>query len=236
MTKQLNVTFDASTSPRFPVYFKYSGQFHPQPAYIYLDLRDGECGADYNGEIGSIPTTQWLDQVLCFKINPETRADDIADLIEKHSEDFQAILDDSSIEWDGNNNRGVFGEKATEILKKLNYFVGGNPEGFQEYIETTMIDAEYLPDWLQGNIFPKDNQSVEEFADELFSMDGENDMYFSDEFQCSETILSHLCDIWAEHLYSGHELPKLVAKHLIEQGTCDDSQWMDELIEFANQD
>lgn len=231
----LNVTFDLENSPRFPVYLKYGGQHQAQPAYLYLDLRDGECGAGYNGEIGSTPLLQWHSIVLTFPIAAETMAAGISDLIESHKEAFQVILDDSKIEWDGNNNAGKFGDKATEELVKLGFFMdenGANPEGTQSYDSlVTMIDSDYFPEWLGDTI--DTNHDLESLAETLINVDGEGGCYFSDDMNSSDAILYELKHVWSERLYSGDDIPQEVAQYLLDDGFCDDSQWVDELKEFA---
>ena len=233
----LNITFKNNVdTPRFPVHCQYGGQHQPQPAYIYLDLRDGDCGADYNGEMGSTPCLQWHNIFLTFPISAETMADQIEELINSNADKFQAILDDSEIEWDGNNNVGKFGETATEILTELAFFVGDdgyNPDGIQSFDSLlTMIDSSYFEEWLGDTI--ESDYDLESLSESLVLMDGEGDCYFTDEMKDSNAILCQLKHIWSEKLYSGHDIPKEVAQYLLNDGSCDDSQWLDELNEFAN--
>jgi hypothetical protein len=230
----LNITFNAENTTRFPVYCEHGGQYQPQPAYLYLDLRNGECSADYNGEIGSTPIIHWQNIVLTFPIAAETSADDIQALIEQHSEDFQAILSGSTVEWDGSNNVGTFNENAKAILEKLNFFGEGDPEAIQSYDNiSTIINSAYFEEWLQDNIFPSEHETVDSFAEELYLCDGNENAYFSESMNSKDAILSSLIDIWAEQLYSGNDIPATVAQYLIKQSTCEDSQWLTELNEFA---
>jgi hypothetical protein len=233
----LNIVSTANTS-RFPVYCKYSGQYSAQPAYIYLDLRNGECGADYNSQTGSTPFSHWLNNVLIFPINAQTRGSEIIQIIEDRKEDFQAILDDSSIEWDGNNNVGKFGDNSKVLLRKLGFQVNEDPvdpEGFQSYGSIGgMIDSEYLPDWLGDDIYPATNETPESFANRLHLCDGDDNYWFSDDMNSPDEILAALRHMWADDLYAGNDLPKIAAQHLLDIGTCDESQWLDELNQFAN--
>lgn len=233
----LNITFtNDENTDRFPIYCKYGGQHQAQPAYLFLDLRNGDCGADYNGEMGSTPVTHWHNIVLTFAIDSATTASNIESLIEARKEDFQAILDDSEIEWDGNNNVGKFGDKAKCILERLCFFEGKewNPEAVQSFDSlTTMIDEEYFQEWVQDNLFPDSLTTPEEHAEELLTRDGDNDAYFSNGLNSSDSILSSLVSLWADRLYSGDDLPQHIAQYLVEQGTCDDSQWLEELNKFA---
>jgi hypothetical protein len=230
----LDIIFNAENTTRFPVYCQYGGQHQPQSAYLYLDLRDGECGADYNGEMGSIPIVQWQKIVLTFPIAAETRGDDIQALLEKHSDDFQAILNGSTIEWDGSNNVGTFNDNAKVILEKLGFLGEGNLEAIQDYANvSTIINSAFFEEWLSDNIFPNESETVESFAEELHQCDGDENAYFSESMNSKDAILSSLSGIWVEQLYSGNDIPENVAKYLIQEGTCDDSQLLAELKEFA---
>lgn len=226
----LNITFNAETSGRFPVYCKYQDRYQEQPAYIVLDLETGECNADYNSEIGGTPEPIWNGCILTFRLSPSATADEIESIIENHAEEFQNILDGSSVEWDGSNWVGQLNEDALSICESLNKC----SEGFWLDCNSSIIDNDYFVDWLQDGIYPHSGQTPEDFAEYLWSLDGEGDCYFSDDMNNPDSILSALRDVWAERLYAGYDLPKDVAQHLIEEGTCDDSQWMDELKEFAN--
>lgn len=230
----LNITFkNDDTTPRFPVYHKYGGQFQPQPAYIFLDLRDGECGADYNGEMGSVPVVQWHNIVLTFPISAETKADQIEQIINDNAEKFQAILDDSEVVWDGSNNVGSFGEKTTALLSELGFYADGNPEGLQSYdSQVCMIDEEYFAEWVSD--ISLQNYDLDSLAEDLHNCDGDGNAYFTDSMNSKNAIYTQLLDIWAERLYSGYDVPKEVAQTLLDEGKCDESAWVEELKEFAN--
>jgi hypothetical protein len=146
--------------------------------------------------MGSTPVLQWHNIVLTFTISGQTRSDDIESLISTNKENFQLILDDSSIEWNNSNNVGRFGDKATETLQKLGFFADSNPEGLQSYSDIScMIDSEYFPDWIQDHLYPNKGQSPHEFAEQLHSHDGDNNYYFSDDMNSADSILSSLCGI-----------------------------------------
>lgn len=226
----LNIVFKAADqTERFPLYRKYPGQFEPQKAYIFLDLESGECGADYSGEIGNaIPSRQWHNIVLTFAISPYYMADKIESVINDNAEFFQALLDNSAVEWDGNNYRGkITDEKLNERVMEWDMLCqgfdcdeGGMIEDLAEYLQCT-------PDLENG-------QTVDQLADDILSNDGDNGYYFTDSLNSVEAIKSELLDMWADGLYSGNEISKNVAQCLIAEGVCDDSQWMDELHEFAD--
>lgn len=222
----LNIKFDASTAKRFPVYAHFAGQCMPQPAYLELDIRDGSLDADYSGEIGNgVPGAVWHDLILRFKLMPETTADQIESIIKDNSELFQKILDGAEPVWNGSNWIGEFTDEVTEILQSID-----QQELFVCEAEGGMIE---LAEWIEDKPFPTAGQSVEQFAQDVIDTDGLNGFYFQEDYDI-ETLLSQLRDIWADMLYSGKDIPAMVAQHLIEHGTCDDSAWMEELREFAN--
>lgn len=232
-TKKLNVTFDAIDSDRFPVYCKYPLQCQAQPAFIELDIETGECTADYNRKIGNaIPFSVWHNRKLRFSIAPEMRNNEIAELIDSLKDEFQKILNGASVEWDGSNNIGRFNDESQRCLDDLN-------EAFSQcyfgIAESSMINEESFADWLGDDVFPSTGQSVEEFADKLYSLDGESDCWFSDNINSPDAILSQLKCVWTEnHLYQYDSLPQDVAKHLLDDGYCDDSYWLDELKRFTS--
>lgn len=221
----LNILFDASTAKRFPVYAQYPGQHSPQPAYVELDIRDGSLIADYSGEIGNaVPSAVWHSLVLRFKLAPETTAGQIEKIISDKKGLFQSILDGSESHWDGRNWVGKFTEEAQESIASIN-----EGDAFMFDLEGGMID---LAQWIEDKPFPEDGQTIEQFAQGVIDSDGQNGYYFR-ETPDLDSMLSDLRDIWANLLYSGDDIPAIVAQHLIEHGTCDDSQWMDELRDFA---
>lgn len=205
---------------RFPVYCKYPQQFRPQPAYITLDIRTGEIDADYSGEIGGgMSFDVFHNIVIRAPINPETTADQITEIINDNLDLFQKILDASEVVWDGSNYVGRTDYELYELTEI----------GFQRY-EGGIIN---LAEWIQNDPFPADGVTVEQFAQEALDSE-DNGYYFLREMTVDE-MLSDLRSIWADMLYSGKDIPKAVAQYLLETGECDDSQWMDELKEFANQ-
>ncbi len=225
--QKLNITFkNDENTPRFPIHCQYGGQYSPQPAYIFLDLRNGECGADYNGEIGSTPVLQWHGIILTFEINAGLTADTIEQLIEDSKADFQAILDGSSVDWDGNNNVGVLNESARSIYNQIN-----ESEIFNNFQSEIISD---LVEYLQDEVFPSAGQSIEDFVEEVYERNGDNGYFFADSLDSEDEILASLRFIWADDLYSGNDISSDIARHLIKHGTCDESAWLEELNEFAN--
>ncbi|WP_276681533.1 hypothetical protein [Thalassolituus oleivorans] len=222
----LNIKFEASTANRFPVYAKYEGQHQPQPAFLELDIRDGSLTADYSGEIGNaVPVDVWNNLILRFTLQPETTAEEIERIIEENKETFQGILNGAESEWNNSNWVGKFTDETQEIINELSQL-----EPFACETQGGLVE---LAEWIADKKFPSAGQSVEDFAEDVISSDGNDGFYFENPYNL-ESMLSDLRDVWADALYSGDEIPAQVAKHLIEHGTCNDSQWMEELKEFAN--
>ena len=76
-----------------PLYVKYPGQAQPQRAFVYLDLRTGEAGADWDPEIGnSVPADVWHGDVLRWPISPSLTADEINDLLHELEPHIRRLL------------------------------------------------------------------------------------------------------------------------------------------------
>lgn len=204
---------------RFPVYCKYAQQFYAQPAFITLNIENGEIDADYSSLTGGVPFDVFHGLVIRFPINPESTADQIGAIIEDNAALFQSILDKSSVEWKNGNKVGIVDYDLSELTDI----------GFQTYQEGGIID---MAQWIENDPFPAEGQSVTEFAQGILETDGQ-DGYFFQENMTADDILCELRTIWANHLYSGEELPKSVAQYLLDTGECDDSAWLDELRDFS---
>jgi len=219
---ELDIIFDAETAGRFPVYCKYAHNCLVQKAYVTLDIRDGECDADYATQHGSTSADMFHSLVLTFNINPETTADKIAALIEEHKEEFQAILDDSEQHWDGSNWIGKFGDNARRIINKLGGTVCGEnedlePDGLQPFgSESAMIDDDYFCDWVNDALYPQDQTPVD-LARELLALDGENDCYFSDSMNSEDAILSSLEECWVRDVQNDDvsKMSVVIAKYVL---------------------
>jgi len=200
----------------FPVYAKYPQQVNAQPAFITLDTRDGEIDADYSGEIGNgLPADVWNGIVIRFPINCMSTTSEIDTMIADCLADFQAVLDCE----DG------------EELESLKYDIERKLAAGSETSICTL--AEYLA---YESEYPDENQSIEAFAADLLDGNGDNNVWFSPELDSADHVIDALLDMWADTLYAGDDLPALAAQALLADGRCADSQWMDELREFAGQD
>lgn len=225
---KLEIKFNAATAKRFPVYKKYRGQILEQKAFLSLDLRDGTLLADYDSTIGdSVPKDVWNDIILRFKLEPQTTAGRIEQIINENKELFQAILDDSKVILVNGDHKGYLGKRARDLFDSRS---DGSLFRFLTGYDGGIID---LAQWIEDKPFPANGQSLESFAQQIIDTDGLNDFYFLEPYTI-DSLLSDLRDIWASMLYAGETIPNQVAQHLIAHGTCDDSQWLDELREFAS--
>ena len=214
---KITVNFDAKSATRFPVYCKYDGEINPQTAFISLDLRNGSVDADYSGEIGGgLPADVWNREVLRFSINPMTHRDDIETLINSHSEDFTKLLE-------------LYQSEEFEQISELDSDL--NEKIFQDGIENYMIDD--VAEWVMNGGWPEQETTLKTYIEEVLAADGEGDHFLPEEFLDKENLKETILLAWADHLYSDQDIPSHVAKILLDEGTCSDSQWMDELREFA---
>lgn len=127
------------------VYRHYAGTLRPQAAYVYLDLRNGECGAECNREKSPVPSEQIFDLKLVFPICASTEQCKISELIERHSADFQSILDDTEIVSAGSDRVGKFGADASKILHRLGYKICANK--FLDFGADFPSSKNYFIDW-----------------------------------------------------------------------------------------
>ena len=101
------------------LYCRYAGSYEEQPAYIALDLVDGELYADYRATDGT-PGRVWLGQVRTWSIPPLV-ADAANALLERIAPLAQRILDGSSIEVDPRTGDpvGVLDDDAAEAEREI---------------------------------------------------------------------------------------------------------------------
>lgn len=225
----LNVNFDHENASNFPVYCKYDGQFEPQYAYLALDIRTGELSADYNGNIGGGCTfDEFHNLVLRFTLPAMAHKDFIAEQIDENSTLFQKVLNGADVVWNDSNWVGSFDESARKALDKLE----DNFEHRQSYDDERYI-IDDLAEWLSGDNFSQEGESLEDFAKQLLSFDGDNGGYFDESFNDLDSMKEAVLDIWENDLYSGEDLPQHIAQQLIEHERGLDSKWVEELKEFA---
>ncbi|WP_111639977.1 hypothetical protein [Marinomonas shanghaiensis] len=222
MTTQLTIVFNPESAHRFPVYRKYPQEIQAQLAFISLDIRTGEINADYSRETDNAASAAvWHSPELRFPINPETPANQIAEVIGDNSEKFQTILDGATEEWDGNNYVGRFTDEALSIIESLD---------LESNFDGGIID---IATWIETQLFPNENQSIKAFAQEV--ADSEDNGYLFEREPTLEWMLDQLEGVWIEYLVAGHELPITVAGFILDRGNYPDA-WEDELREFAYPD
>jgi hypothetical protein len=199
---------------------------HPWPAYIVLDLDSGGLDADYTTATNSVPADVYHNRKIRFEIECTIHVDDLKFFCEDHAESFQAILDDSEIVWNDSNHVGKLGVEAnkhvdliTKALEELRREEGGIISDLSSFVESDI-------DW--------DNPAIK-VAKDIFSYDGTDDFYFSDQLNSVYLILSAVLDMWAEKLYAGDDLTITQLEELIGYGACEGSEWQQVLLDRAGE-
>ncbi len=187
---KLDITFNADTSERFPVYAKYGNNDTPEDAFITLDLETGECTADHDGGGGSTSPSIFNDTVLTFAIRPDTIAGDIEDIITEHAEDFQKILDDLDHTPIDNRNPDL-----------ADLTICQEPGG--------IIDN--LADWIGDDFFPRPGQSINGLAEYLYECDGNEGYYFAGWLNSVDAIKTELLDLYRQMRDDDIDIPEGVA-------------------------
>lgn len=206
--KKRQVTKIFRSEKRFPLFCHYRGQISPQSAYITLDLDTGAVDAEVNGEIGnSISWSVFNGVVLRFEMQNDLHTDDVHTVIDDLMPTLQKILDESEILWDGNNWKGVLTERGQELVSDLDY------DRHQYYIEPTHYICSDLGDYLHDDIYPDNNQSVDDFIQEILDGDGNNEFLFVDELSTFGGIKDALIDIWDQYVYDD-DMPSNVRNFL----------------------
>lgn len=117
-------------------YYQYPAQSRPQPAYLLLDLEDGELTADYSGDIGNgVSMRVWHGVDVQVDFDPRLTADAINRLMDQVADDLQTVLDGASVEWDGNNWVGILTDDAREALESARQ----TAERFDDFDEMLVI-------------------------------------------------------------------------------------------------
>lgn len=225
-TQKIAIQYPA-TGEIAPLLVQYASEHAPQPANIHLDLETGQVWAAANGEIGNaVPATVFNGTERTYAINPNLTTDQVASVLDDAAELLQTVYSNSETTWDGSNWVGVLGEAAEDAERELEN--DGLPLGHD--LEQHILPAADFADWIMaaGDMnawMPQPEDEVSDFI-ENFDMDG---LIFDG------NLADELRELWAQHLYNGDDLPANVARDLLEDGRCEDSEWMDELKEFASQ-
>lgn len=97
----------------------YGGRHETQDCYLALDLEDGELTCAYNPEIGSgIPKSVWAGRAIRWTIPCLTDA--AANMLMAKAQGYaQQIVDDTEIEWDGDDYVGRPGPDAAFAAEQI---------------------------------------------------------------------------------------------------------------------
>jgi len=122
----------------------YDGQSEPQPAYLNLDLEDGELFCDYNGNIGSgVSAAEYHGRIRTIRI-PTLTGEAANTLMDEVAPIAQRVLNGASIEWDGNNHVGVLTDDAQAAWDELTSAVAEHTSG------ADTVDGLDAADWYSG--------------------------------------------------------------------------------------
>ena len=208
---ELTINF-IETEERFPLYCKYPLNAIAQRAYISLNLETGEVDAAYFPSSSSYSPDQFHNVELTFPVSCQLKSDYIVDIIKEHIADFQFILDNSEVVFIDSNKTGLLNANAQKRFNNM----PSEQTGFIDGEECFMIDD--LADFLQSNIFPYENVDVDSFIKEVFSYDGDENYYYSDELNSEEAIKKALTAIWLDRLYCNESLTKTILVFLQSTG------------------
>lgn len=134
---------------KIPMFRIYPGQSKPQPAYVSIDLKSTSpilaLDADYDHEIGGAVTFDvYHGRVLQLSVEPAVDGEALKELLD--SDGFldlvQVVLDDSTVEWDGQNYVGQTGADADEALEEMQQMLD----------ELPCVDVHLAEHWLAGDI------------------------------------------------------------------------------------
>lgn len=103
-----------------PLWNRYPGQCQAQPAYLQIS-ESGDIYCDWSGELGNaIPFRVYNNIDIRFRISNRLDQYQIDDLIAQVTPLAKKLLENTSIEWDGNNNRRKFrSHDALSTLQKI---------------------------------------------------------------------------------------------------------------------
>jgi hypothetical protein len=124
-----------------PLWHVYSGELHPQDAFVELDPAQRRAEADWNAEVGSaVPMRVWHGRCLRYGVDPALSGEQIADLLD--DDDVQALMlricEGHSVEWDGSNEVGALTADAQEAFEALDALLRQVPG------EAEIWDADYI--------------------------------------------------------------------------------------------
>ncbi|SDP60446.1 hypothetical protein SAMN04487905_1069 [Actinopolyspora xinjiangensis] len=103
----------------------YPGQSGPQPIELCLDLEDGTFWFRVNPEIGrSMPARHWHGLVQRWEVPAPLTPNGANAYLDELVDDAQAILNDSTVYWDGSNRVGSVGPEGQEADERIEAELG----------------------------------------------------------------------------------------------------------------
>ncbi len=109
------------------LHHRYDGENAQQPCHLAIDLEDGTVTCDWNPERGSnaLPAAVYHRRILWLPI-PTLLTRYANQLVTEALPYARRILDDATIEWDGNNHVGRLGDAAAAALEELRKHIAEN--------------------------------------------------------------------------------------------------------------
>ena len=177
----------------FPLYLKYEGQTDIQPAYISLDLRTGAIDADSDGNIGGGCSPEvWNNVVLHFPVSGYTHATDLLDTITRFLPEFQKLANEIPVIHDGCKYIGKIDESTQHEIESLKYRIG-EYQGEREYFVSD------IGEYLDGNIYPASDETIESFANDVLETSGTDGNYLEPDMT-KESIVDYLMNEYIHDL------------------------------------
>lgn len=129
-----------------PLYFKYTSQVNPQPAFIEID-ENGVVTAGVNGEIGNgVPSNVWHKVDLRVGCSSLLHGNSLIEFLEGEvgNDLLRRIHNGHSVDWDGSNHVGSLTEDAEnailELENELHDVQSVTIYSAEEWIENDSID------------------------------------------------------------------------------------------------
>ena len=223
MTDPIKIVFDRERASVAPLFAHYPGQIEPQPAFVTLDLRNGNVDADYSGGVGpGMPADVWHGMVRRYPVRNDLSRDQVAQVIDGIKGTLQTIYDHGEVGMYNGNPIGRLDDTGKAAEDSLPDLIGADMESrvitnLEEWLREAGEDA-----WT-----PTEDEDV---ADYIQTSRNEIE---TDGWLIAEDIDDVLMEMWADKLYDGKPIQKNVAQALLDDGRCEDSAWMDELNAYA---
>ncbi len=222
--KNLFISCNSNPSNKFPVYCKYQANSYPQPAFIFLDLRDSarkvNCYAGYMMSSDRIPYQQRDQLILRFRINSDSTIKSIESIFEAYKNDFQFILNGSTVKYH-DNSKDLKGELTPEASKVFDRLYRNN-SGFCSEQNGGMVNR--LGDVLGEDIYPSgEGETLDSFARDIYRLDGRSDFWFGESLNSVGKIRLSLLDLWCEKVKNNIQIPKVASIALVDAGICLDA-------------